>query len=234
MCLSNDGILECIKYHNTCRKYSEDSKLLFPTVTKLHLSVPFESLSNKARSTMCPFINFEEIGKLPEWDLSWAVWLSFEWQHSSYPHFMWISISYGEKKKKTSSPILKRWRIWKQNNLMSYRQENVNIFCNLFSRFSHSRLWNSIMCDLWWQMVCYYQNIGISAYEFFLQSSILDSLAQYYQLLTSRKEPSLLLTMTSSLLGKAVCIFVKFAFTDWLTLIKLTQAQLGQIIIVDN
>ena len=108
MCLSNDGILECIKYHNTCRKYSEDSKLLFPTVTKLYLSVPFESLSNKGRSTMCPFINFEEIGKLPEWDLSWAVWLSFEWQHSSYPHFMWISISYGGKKKKKL--VLPYWK----------------------------------------------------------------------------------------------------------------------------
>lgn len=151
MCLSNDGILECIKYHNTCRKYSEDSKLLFPTGTKLYLSVLFESLSNKAGSTMCPFIHFEEIGKLPEWGLAWAVWLSFEWQHSSYLHFMWISISY--EGKKTSSPILKRWRIWKQNNLISYRQENVNIFCNLFSRFSHRMLWNSISClNVWFMM----------------------------------------------------------------------------------
>lgn len=83
-------------------------------------------------------------------------------------------------------------------------------------------------------MVCYNQNTGISAYEFLLQSSILDSLAQCYQLLTSRQEPSLLLTMTSSLLGNAICIFVKFSFTDWPTLIKLTQAQLEQIIIVDN
>ena len=84
-------------------------------------------------------------------------------------------------------------------------------------------------------MVCYNQNIGISAYEVLLQSSILDSLAQCYQLLTSRQEPSLLLTMTGSLLGNAICIFVKFfSFTDWPTLIKLTQAQLEQIIIVDN
>lgn len=152
MCLSNDGILECIRYHNTCHKYSEDSKLLFPTVTKFYLSISFKSLLNKARSTMCPFMNFEEISKLPEWDLSWAVWLSFEWQHSSYPHFTWISISYGGKKK-TSSPILKRWRIWKQDNLMSYRQENVNIFCNLFSRFTHRRLWNSINCLNEWFMM---------------------------------------------------------------------------------
>ena len=83
-------------------------------------------------------------------------------------------------------------------------------------------------------MVCYNQNIGISAYEVLLQSSILDSVAQCYQLLTSRQEPSLLLTMTGSLLGNAICIFVKFSFTDWPTLIKLTQAQLEQIIIVDN
>lgn len=162
--------------------------------------------------------------------------LAFFWVTAFFIPTFYVNLYqlWGKKKKKTSSPILKRWRIWKQNNLMSYRQENVNNFCNLFSRFSHSRLWNSIMRDLWWQMVCYHQNIGISPYEFFLQSSILDSLAQYYQLLTSRKEPSLLLTMSSSLLGNAVCILVKFAFTDWLTLIKLTQAQLGQIIIVDN
>lgn len=40
-------------------------------------------------------------------------------------------------------------------------------------------------------------------------------IAQYYRLLTIRQEPSLLLTVSSSLLGNAIHIIVKFHFVDW-------------------
>lgn len=72
----------------------------------------------------------------------------------------------------------------------------------------------SLMCDLWLQVVCNIEQGGIAANSFKIQNSIHESIIQHYQLLIIRQEPSLLLTMTSSLLGNAIHIITKFHFTD--------------------